>query len=124
VEIQINFGTMSVGTNSSSANSTNITNEGNVQLDIQVSGNGDMSCTSGTIPVGNIHYNATSGQDYAVMCVLTHIATDTCPSLSSTFNLAKTTDGTPSTKDTYWKLRVPSSNVGRICNGTILFTAL
>ena len=119
----ISFGVMSIGSNSSVANSTNVTNQGNVAIDIKVSGNADMSCTSGTLGIGNIGYNVSSGNYDSMSSKML----STTPTLEPAFNLgiegAATPEGVPSTKNEYWTLRVPQG-VGGFCNNTITVMAV
>jgi len=98
----------------------NVQNLGNIEEDMLVSGS-DMTCTLGTIPTGNVKYHTSSGLDYTTgsMCVLTGTNTDTCNALKTDFNLPKTSDGVPSTKNVYWKLKIPGGGVSGRCNGTL-----
>lgn len=114
----INFGTMSLGDTSTNTteNETSVENYGNVLIDVDLSGD-DMSCSSGTIPVGNIKYSDTDNTAYASMTALTTSAT------TLNLNVAQRTNGV-STKTTYWKIQIPSTGVGGSCTNTITFTAV
>jgi hypothetical protein len=124
LEDSIAFGTMSPGQNSSFANSTNITNKGNVVIDILVSANADMSCSvSGLIGVGNISYNHTSG-NYDSM---TQKKLSITPGTESLFDLGIsgiiTADGVAASKKEYWAINIPSGVRG-VCNNTVTVTAV
>lgn len=54
----LNFGSMSAGTNSSSAQAGQMINIGNVEIDVQISGN-DLTNASDTIIMENITFNRT-----------------------------------------------------------------
>ena len=97
-----------------------ITNLGNVEQDVTVSGT-DLDCEiGGSIPVGNIRYSPYIIDDYDSMCgSLTAMHEDTCEELDTYFNLDRTDDGTPSQKPIYWILRTPQSGVGGRCSGTL-----
>ncbi len=97
-----------------------VQNLGNTEEDMLVSGT-DMACSLGAIPAGNVKYHSSSGLDYTSggMCALTGNNADTCDPLKVDFNLPKTSDGIPSTKNVYWKLRIPDGGVSGSCNGTL-----
>jgi hypothetical protein len=123
-ETQIAFGSMAVNTNSSASNSTNITNEGNVQIDIQVSGNGDMSCsTLGSIGIGNISYNYTGGSYDSMSSkrLTTSAVTET------SFNLGvegvATSEDVVSNKTESWTINIPTGVRGS-CSNTVTITAI
>lgn len=124
LEDTIGFGSMSVGQNSSASNSTNITNLGNVALDIQIRADADMSCSAaGTISAGNISYNVSSG-NYDSMSAK---KLSTGYSTENAFDLGvegvATSDGVPSTKNEYWTIKIPSGAKG-ICNNTVTVLAV
>jgi hypothetical protein len=102
-----------------------IQNVGNVEIDIEVSGD-DMDCTIGSaIPVGNVRYDGNAGTAYASMCgALTSNGPDTCSELKDDFDLDKTTDGTPLEKSTYWRIHIPSGGVGGLCSGNLYLDAV
>ncbi len=116
----LDFGTLSTGETSSSDVNHTVRNYGNRPIDIQLNGT-DMSCSVlGTIPVDKVKYSLTYDTAYTNMTSLT-----TTMTLLSNFDLAvKTTDdATPISKDTYWKIQIPSGVKGT-CTGTIQFTAV
>ena len=122
------FSELALGATSGEQSIT-VTNTGNTQIDVSVDGYGSsdgdgyaMTCSIGgsEIPLSKIKYNLTSGQDFdTTMTSLTDIAV-----ILADFDLVKTTDGTPSTKAIFWKLRMPSSDVGGSCSGKIVVTAV
>ena len=125
-ETAIHFGSMSVGMQSSTANQTNVSNQGNVKIDIQVAGNADMTCTgSGAIGVGNISYNITGGA-YDTMSA--NKLSTTLSSTLTAFNLVS--EGlTPFVENeiasnlTYWTINIPTGVRGE-CNNTITISAI
>ncbi|MBN2251834.1 MAG: hypothetical protein JW724_07160 [Candidatus Altiarchaeota archaeon] len=124
LEDGISFGSMNVGESSSVANSTNITNKGNVFIDIRVKGNADLSCSGiGSIGIGNLSFNLSAGS-YASMSankLSTSYATET------EFDLGIEGIATPedaaSTKNEYWTINIPQGVYGT-CNNTITVGAI
>jgi len=123
------FSELALGATSSDYNMS-VNNTGNTQIDVSVdgygAGDGDgyaMTCTIGgsEISLSNLKYNLTVSQDYtANMTALT----DSAVTLSD-FNLAaETTDGAGSTNSIYWKLKIPSTDVGGSCSGNVVITAV
>jgi len=114
----INFGLMSLGETSSNTteNETAVENYGNVQIDVDLSGDG-MVCTIGSIPVENIRYSSIDNTSYASMTSLTTSAT------TLDLNIPQRTNGA-SFKITYWKIQIPNTGVGGSCSNTITFTAV
>ena len=119
LEGTVNFGSMDVGKNSSSAKSTNISNTGNMALDIRVYGNGDMSCSgAGKIGIGNISYSTVAGS-YDSM---SSKKLSTSPETESSFDLGvegiASSEEVASSKNEYWTIRIPSG-VSGTCNNTV-----
>ena len=124
LEPGISFGSMGLGASSSVANSTNITNKGNVLIDIQVKGDTDLSCALGTLGVGNISYNVSSG-GYDTMSSK-RLSTDW--QSETAFDLGiegvATAEDVNSTKNEYWTINIPSSGVRGVCNNTVTVAAV
>jgi hypothetical protein len=116
VEASINFGNMDLDETSSSDVSATVQNIGNIRIDVKLSGD-SFACSSGTLSPETVRYSATSGNSYSSMTELTGTA------ITLDLNIAKST-GSPSTKDTYWKISIPNSGVGGSCSNTITFTAV
>ena len=115
----INYGSLALGSSSTTDIPVTITNTGNNNsLDVNLSGT-DMSCTVGTIPVGNQHYSTTAAQSYGSMTALT-----STPTLQLLGLTKATSAGSPSTDDLYWKIQIPSSGVAGSCTGTTTFSAI
>jgi len=118
----INFGSLALGANSSSASTMTVRSQGNVQIDTRFSGN-DFTCTSGTVPVGNVRYSTSTG-DYDSMSDDLTIS----PATQLTFDLGvrgvATADGANSEKSEYWTLNVPANGAGGICTNTLTVTAI
>lgn len=86
-----------------------VQNQGNVQIDAQVSGTALTHATeSATIPVGNVAYSTAS--DMSGSAALTGSA-----ATLSTFDLAK---GASSSKNTYWRVTVPDGATQWVPSGT------
>jgi hypothetical protein len=128
----IDFGNLSV-TETSGYVRANITNWGNVPINISVRGFGgtdetwpdvgnySMLCEfGGNISVGYQRYSISNTTVFASMINLTNTTT-----LIEPWSLPVRTNDTAYGKDrnvTYWKLNVPLS-VGGMCNGTVIFSA-
>jgi hypothetical protein len=123
-ENSIHFGTLANDKNSTTANTTNETNLGNVKIDLQLLGT-DMPCTGvGTIGVGNISFNTTSG-GYDTMVI--NKLTTSLQSLTA-FNLVQRgigvyADTVPATNLTYWTVHVPQGVRGE-CTNNITVVAM
>ncbi len=115
-EATIDFSTLALGATSSSDVTATVQNNGNVQIDVNLTGTA-LSCTSGSLAQENIHYSASSGIAYGSMTALS----GTTANLD--LNVAKST-GAASTALTYWKISIPSSGAGGTCTDTITFTAV
>lgn len=114
----INYGSLSIGQTSASDETLAITNTGNNDS-LQVLGSGtNMSCTVGSIPVGNQRYALASGVGYGYMTSLTGSPVNLGATISKATALAS-----PSTYNTFWKLQIPSSGVAGTCYGTSTFSA-
>ena len=114
----INFGAMSLGDTStdSTENVTSVENTGNTGIDIQLSGDA-MSCTPGSITASNIKYSTVDNTAYSSMTALSGTAT------TLDINISQRTDSTTS-KNTFWKIDIPTTGVGGSCSSTITFTAI
>ena len=121
----LDFGTLLPGENSSSA--MNVTNYGNIQIDIRLNGTG-MTCDRGSIDANNLMYNCTDPVNVSM-------ATGRGTNLSSTittcsdFDLTYSTDGvapvTPTQDSVHWRMFLPPPNEtvqpSGTCTGTIWF---
>ena len=126
----IDYGVLNPGTNSTSDFIANVSNIGNIQLDMSLWGyavnystgdNLSMDCEVGNISIENERYNlTTSGQNHAQMHNLSGTPQG---SYHDMFNLVKATAIAGSTQQTYWKLAIPT-NVRGLCNGTVVFNAI
>ena len=121
-------------TDNAGEQNVNITNHGNVNLNLSVDGFGSvdsdglaMNCTQGNITVGFLRYNTTKAQNYNLS---TYALTD--DKLSSgipEYTVPRRTDdgdasNLKSTNTTYWKLGIPIGNARGFCNGTVTFSAV
>ncbi|MGC8929884.1 MAG: hypothetical protein ACP5OZ_05175 [Candidatus Woesearchaeota archaeon] len=118
----IDYGNMAPLETSSSSVIENITNHGNVKLDLTLNGT-DMTCPNPypAIPVGNQHYNVTgTDQAYELMTALT-----SSPVTVTAFDLLKRndTDALRAIRMTYWRISIPAGLKG-VCQGNITFAVL
>ncbi len=121
LESSLDFGTLALGGESSGGNNTQVTNQGNVVIDIRVNGT-DYGCTGqGTIPVNNTRYSTSDGGWAGMSLNLTHT-----PTTETGFDLGiegiATADGTNSTADEYWTIAIPGSGVSGTCTNNIQIT--
>ena len=102
-------------------NVTNVSNQGNVVVDIRVNGT-DYSCSAmGTIPVNHTRYSTTDG-DYASMT--SNLTFDM--KAESGFDLGiegiVTADNVNATRNEYWTIVIPSTSVSGTCTNSIQIT--
>jgi hypothetical protein len=119
VSSPINYGTLALNTNTGTLNKTaTVTNTGNRSIDANLSGTA-MSCTIGTIAVGQQEYSASSGVNYGAGTDLTGSP------IRLVLTLPQPTEGTaPVQAITYWGLGMPATGVGGSCLGTNTFGAV
>jgi hypothetical protein len=121
----IHYGTMANGASSASALGVNVTNEGNVKIDVQVKGLSDMNCTVlGNLGINNISFNTTSGA-YSTMSA--NKLSTSFQNLDA-FNLyqegvAPFGEDQPATNNTWWTITIPNGVRGE-CNNTVVIHAL
>jgi hypothetical protein len=125
----IDFGQLTTGENSTSDVLANVTNLGNIRIDLNLHGyarnDGDnyaMVCELGNISIGQVKYNLTSqGDGYDNM---TQLSGAVAGVTDDAFNLLSTINSTvPALRNTFWKIGIPTGTRG-ICNGTIVFDAV
>jgi len=129
---ELDYGNLSV-TETSQDTLLNISNFGNVPINLTVRGYGGddpvysdnplnltMICDYNNISIGQQRFATTAGVDFDIMLNLTNSSAD-IPSFSLPVRTNDTAYGND-TNLTYWKLQVPLS-IGGYCNGTIEFSA-
>ena len=110
----INFGSLNLSTNTTDTNEEiNVTNLGNVQVDIMMSGT-NLSCNPGIIPVNFLEYED-NPFTYGVGIDLLESGVELDLDVSAGYQ----GDEMP-TKTTYYGFGVPSSSVGGACTGTVV----
>jgi hypothetical protein len=121
----INFGLLAIGqSNDPLDKTTTTTPTGNVGIDQEVSGSANMctdypTCSEGTpIAVSYQKYSLTSPTSYATGVTLTTSAVET------ELNVPKVITGTPTTKDTWWGILIPSGTLAGAYSGTNTLTAV
>jgi len=125
----LEYGNMTV-TQTSGDKQLNITNYGNIPINISVRAyandstapgqNLSFRCVAGNIPVAYQKYYVRSGVTYNTMTPVSNLST-----MISNFTLPQRTNDTNIWDDknsTYWKLQIPLSIYGD-CNGTLQFAA-
>ena len=122
----IDYGNLAV--EDTSVNKTaNITNYGNMAINISLYGygvtSGDglaMNCTVGNISVENEKFSISVSDDYAAKTAL--VGTPGSPVLMGLTSPWRRDDSTPVTNTTYWQLYIQPNPFG-VCNGSIVFSA-
>jgi hypothetical protein len=118
----INFGSMALGTNSTTATNMTVRSKGNIQIDAIYSGT-NYTCTSGTIPATNTKYGLTSANYDALTTGLTESAVT-----QTDFDLGvrgvASSNGVDSDKSEYWGILIPTSGVSGTCTNTLTVTAV
>jgi hypothetical protein len=123
----INYGELGRMQISPSDIDVNVTNYGNVQLDLNLSAyalypndNISMDCTTGNISLSLERFSENSGDNFNLMTAVNN----SLNGVYVDFNLPKRDGGAPeSRKSVYWKLQIPSEVSGQ-CNGKVVFTAM
>ncbi len=118
----IDYGNLSVG-DTSAEQTANVTNIGNVPINVSVLGYGNASgdglafvCQIGNITVANEKFTINASVAYAQKFALSS-------SLQGiNLTIAKQANATQQTNTTYWQLYVPPNPFG-LCNGTVVFQA-
>ena len=133
----IDFGNMQPGetTDNPGEQNVNVTNTGNTNMNLSVDGygvtDGDglaMNCTIGNITIGQMKYNVTIAQNFDNS--MWNLSDTALPSgIPGGYNIPQRVDDGDtaklnSTNTTYWKLRVPISNIKGFCNGTVTFSVV
>ena len=121
-EGEINFGSLSLGANSSSAQNITVINDGNIQIDSRFSGT-NYTCGIGSIAVGNTRYNVTAG-DYDNMSTDLTESAVTQTDFDLGIEGVATSEDTNSTKNEFWTIKIPTTGVGGSCNDTITVVAI
>jgi hypothetical protein len=125
VTASIEYGALALGgtTANTTAFDTVIINTGNkatIGAQVRSGAATAMTCTVGSIPVGNEKYHAISTTVYGSKTALTAI-----DATVADVSAAKTTNGTSGNTDTIgWGLQMPASGVGGSCAGSVVFTAI
>jgi hypothetical protein len=126
---EINYGNVAVEDYSSPDRTANLTNLGNMGINITVEGYGvtrgdglAMNCSlTGNITVDNERFSSLSGQAYATKIPLTsNLGGALIPGLSMP---KQTLNNTPIVNSTYWQLYIPPNPAGN-CSGFVIFTAI
>ena len=122
------FGTVHPGTATNTSDT--IENWGNVQIDVMFNGTA-MSCTPGSIAVGNIGYNCTVPEAVANTVLTEYNVLTASPSYGAACDALNfdhsTTASSPSASTTsvYWALNTSSVDTPRgTCTGTIMYTGI
>ncbi|MFH1506732.1 MAG: hypothetical protein ABIE94_07165 [archaeon] len=122
----IDYGDLPVE-NTSTNKTANITNFGNMAINITMHGYGAtpedglaMNCTVGNITVDNQKWSIQPDDDYAAKTAL--VSSKIAPSELGTTISRRLDDATPVTNVTYWQLYIAPNPFGT-CNGSIVFTA-
>jgi hypothetical protein len=126
----IDFGAMTNGQNTTTAQGVNISNEGNVMIDIAVkSQTATMSCLGsadciGAIGVGNMTFNLTAGTyDNMISGFNLTTTNQTVTAFNLTAKGIDTADTVNATRNLYWGIQIPQAVKGEF-NTNITISAL
>ncbi|MFC1648274.1 hypothetical protein ACFL1B_02335 [Nanoarchaeota archaeon] len=126
---EIDFGNMAVGDVSTTGIEANVTNFGNVLINVSVYGYGSttgdglaMVCTQRNITIGYEKFSVNNSTPYVSMTALA-TAAQNIPGLQM-YQRTNDTAGGEVYNITYWRLQVPVSlNPAGTCNGSVVFQA-
>jgi hypothetical protein len=121
----LDFGSLAAGNISTEDALANITNVGNRNLTLNVSGYAinrydgyAMNCTNGNILVNNQRYNISANVNWTYASALTNNSAR----IQNLVVSHRTNDDTESKNSTYWRIRIPNGAAGK-CTGSLLFEA-
>lgn len=125
----INFGNMAVTDTSASSEQANITNFGNVDINVTVYGFGGNNMTGGSgfamiceqrnLTLPNERYDLNPATGYPAMTRISGVANQTGLTI-----IRQTNDAQQEINSTYWRLHINlTTNPYGICNGTVVFSA-
>lgn len=116
----IPFGTLALAEKTTASNNVamTVTQNGNDIATTSVSGTA-MSCTVGTVPVGNIEW-ALTDVAHSNVASTDLSATPTNTAINVTY---RTDESTANTSSLYWNIEVPATGVSGSCSGTNTLTA-
>lgn len=114
----VNYGYLELGAESAEQTLT-VTNTGNSGIDVNLSVSGPMTCSTGEIPPSDNRYSGTQGFSFIDGMSITPVPGEFEINLGN-----RTNDSTPSTKNVYLKLRMPSAGAGGTCSNTLTVTAV
>ena len=124
VNATVDFSSLELGTNSTSATALSVRSQGNAIIDARFKGGTYTCTTTGTIPVGNTKYGLTTGTYDELTTALT--ADDVT---QTGFNLGirgsgGSANGANSDKIEYWGIKIPTTGVAGTCTNTLTVTAI
>lgn len=114
------YGTLNLGADSDPV-VLSLDNTGNSGIDVDLNVNGDLICTgsgSSNIDAGSVRYSLTSGFDWVSGTALTTTTTEL-----ELNHFPRTDDASPSVKNLFFRLRMPSSGIGGNCTNVLSITA-
>jgi len=127
----LNYGELSINQTSPADVMVNVTNTGNMNIDLKLNGYGgtnlvennlSMKCALGNITIANERFSQTAAQAFSLMTALSGQHAN--PYYWNAFSLSqRKSELLNSSKGTYWKIRVPMGGVKGQCNGTVVFTS-
>lgn len=113
----VNYGALNLGAESAEQTLT-VTNTGNSGIDVNLSVDGPMNCTTGQITPGDNRYSGTQGFSFDQATSLTIVAVGFELDLAN-----RTNDASPIVKDIYFKLRMPTIGIGGTCSNSLIVSA-
>jgi hypothetical protein len=123
----IDYGSLGLSEESASDVIVNVTNYGNVKLDLDLFGfaifqtdNLSMDCAMGNISVAYERFDTLSSSPYLLMNPLGGYSYPN----SVNFNLRPKVEGKAAAKNVYWKMGIPAVGASGRCSGKVVFTAL
>ena len=132
----INFGELALNAESNPHKVVNVTNTGNMKIDLNLWGYGgtkdyrvepvennlSMKCTMGNISIRNLRFDTNQSVD--PWTSMTNLSGQRFNPKVVNFNLAqRRSETTNSTNNTYWKIKIPQYTAKGQCNGTVVFVA-
>jgi len=123
VNATVNFGSLQLGKNSTTATALSVRSQGNVVIDANFKGSNYTCTTTGTIPVVNTKYGLSTGAYDALTTDLAEV-----DAAQAGFDLGirgsgGSANGVNSDKIEYFGVKIPTTGVAGTCTNTLTVTA-
>jgi hypothetical protein len=124
VNATVDFSSLELGTNSTSATALSVRSQGNAIIDAQFKGTNYTCTTTGEIPVVNTQYGLSTGTYDELTTGLTEEDVTQTGFDLGIRGSGGSENGANSDKIEYWGIKIPTSGVAGTCTNTLTVTAI